>query len=87
MAQHESVVLPDTCCEQGEQRAWIPSWLRSGITVFDTEINRTGEVMAVAWPGCDLRQAWRAWLRPLGGGREWNPSVDRLVRHLVPQDA
>lgn len=61
--------------------AALPAWLVVGASVYDIRLKRWGEVMALAWPSCELRQMDRAWLRPPDGGREWNP----LVADLAPK--
>ncbi|MFD8386180.1 ATP-binding protein [Streptomyces sp. NPDC059679] len=56
----------------------VPDWLHEGAVVFDVRLRQWGTVMAVSCPRTELRQADRAWLRPQGGGREWNPPFDDL---------
>jgi hypothetical protein len=56
----------------------VPAWLHKGATVYDDRIRAWGEVQALGFPEGDQRQAERAWLRPVGGGREWNPLIEDL---------
>lgn len=51
-------------------------WLRVGALVVDTRTGRTGEVQE--WPYLASSAPNRAWLRPVGGGREWTPRIADL---------
>lgn len=53
-------------------------WLYVGAVVFDLHLSRQGRVVDIGYPADDERQAVRAWLRPVGGGREWNPLIEDL---------
>ncbi|GAA2100575.1 hypothetical protein GCM10009801_73200 [Streptomyces albiaxialis] len=55
-----------------------PAWLHKGAVVYDHRLKRWGVVVDVGFPGNEARQAKRAWLRPEGGGREWNPPIEDL---------
>ncbi|MDI3390146.1 hypothetical protein QIS99_28730 [Streptomyces sp. B-S-A8] len=61
----------------GSEPVNTPSWLRLGATVFDTARRQWGEVVDLGFPR-EKRQLSRAWLRPPGGGREWNPQIADL---------
>ncbi|SFD34314.1 hypothetical protein [Streptomyces aidingensis] len=59
--------------------------LRVGTTAFDRRLRRHGQVMDVDFPPGDERQQHRVWLRPIGGGREWNPLVEDIRSTEVAQ--
>ncbi|AWN32622.1 hypothetical protein [Streptomyces sp. NEAU-S7GS2] len=50
-----------------------PPWIFPGARVYDEVRDLRGEITAVGFPGHDPRQSNRAWVRPHGGGIEWNP--------------
>lgn len=52
-----------------------PAWLTVGALVVDTNTRRRGEVQDWSYP--DSTPVW-AWLRPVGGGREWTPRISDL---------
>ncbi|GAA2687062.1 hypothetical protein GCM10009864_70980 [Streptomyces lunalinharesii] len=56
----------------------VPPWLYPGADVYDTVRDCAAVVTDLGFPGDDPRQTDRAWVRPPGGGREWNPFVDDL---------
>ncbi|WP_101258703.1 hypothetical protein [Streptomyces barkulensis] len=53
-----------------------PDWLAAGALVLDTRTGRRGEVQD--WPYPASAAPTRAWLRPVGGGREWTPHIADL---------
>lgn len=53
-------------------------WLRVGTIVYDQRLRLRGRVVDIGYPAGEKRQAERVWLRPMGGGREWNPLVEDL---------
>ncbi|WP_433860316.1 hypothetical protein [Streptomyces kronopolitis] len=55
-----------------------PAWIYPGARVYDEVRDLYGEVTALGFPGHDPRQYHRAWVRPHGGGTEWNPFFDDL---------
>lgn len=57
-------------------------WLCKGAIVYDRRLEQLGRVMDVGYPPGEDEQVRRAWVRPLGGGREWNP----LVEDLLPRE-
>lgn len=56
--------------------ASLPDWLIAGALVLDTRTGRRGEVQD--WPYPASAAPIRAWLRPVGGGREWTPRIADL---------
>ncbi|WP_031510932.1 hypothetical protein [Streptomyces megasporus] len=54
----------------------LPDWLTTGALVLDTRTGRRGEVQD--WPYPASATPTRAWLRPVGGGREWTPRIADL---------
>lgn len=58
-----------------------PAWLKEGVRATDTATDRTGVVMSVGLihGGVQLAPPDRVWLRPPGGGREWEAPADRLA--------
>ncbi len=62
--------------EAADAAAQLPEWLRVGALVVDTRTGRSGEVQEWLYPA--LSAPTRAWLRPVGGGREWTPLVADL---------
>lgn len=61
-----------------------PSWLYIGVLVYDLRLERWGVVQDLGFPDGEPRQLRRAWLRPEGGGREWNPLYDDLSPTAPP---
>lgn len=54
----------------------LPDWLAAGALVLDTRTGQRGEVQD--WPYPASAAPTRAWLRPVGGGREWTPRIADL---------
>lgn len=54
----------------------LPEWLTIGALVTDSKTDRRGEVQP--WPYYSECAPTRAWLRPVGGGREWTAKVTDL---------
>ncbi|MFK8851140.1 hypothetical protein [Streptomyces sp. Ac-502] len=65
-----------------DDRTHAPAWLVTGAPAYDTRRGCIGEVMAIGSPRGDERQRDRAWLRPMGGGCEWNPLIADLSPDL-----
>jgi hypothetical protein len=74
-AQPRTLATPAGALEP--QAIELPDWLYEGARVFDHRLQRWGEVVGVNFPN-EVRQKSRTWLRPIGGGFEWNPHVADL---------
>lgn len=63
-------------------------WLHVGAHVIDTRSERVGVVMSIGlrMGGRQFGTADRVWLRPPGGGVEWEAKARHLApgRHLAP---
>lgn len=62
-----------------------PAWLEVGAAALDTRCDRVGVVMSIGLRlgSAQLAGEDRIWLRPEGGGREW----EALVEDLAPGGA
>lgn len=54
----------------------FPEWLTVGALVTDAKTDRNGEVQP--WPYYSDCAPTHAWLRPVGGGREWTAEIAHL---------
>lgn len=80
-AQHHQVSTAPGAdrCREGTNTADTapaPDRLSAGALVLDTRTGRRGKVQD--WPYPVSAAPTHAWLRPVGGGREWTPRIDDL---------
>ncbi|MGP3951825.1 hypothetical protein [Streptomyces sp. 7N604] len=54
----------------------LPEWLTVGALVTDSKTGHKGEVQP--WPYYFDCAPTHAWLRPVGGGREWTAEIANL---------
>ena len=60
-----------------------PAWIKSGALALDTATDRVGQVQHIGAPYASSpaanKERDKVWLRPVGGGVEWESTVNALA--------
>lgn len=74
---------PLTPCRPATTTPPRPTWIKRGAVALDTATGRVGEIQHVGAPFASAPAARKhqdnVWLRPVGGGVEWESTVNALA--------